>query len=324
MSWFIFALIATLAWGFADLFYKKSANEEHSHLITAIWVGIVMGVGAIVLMPFSSTLTQNGFSLRLLIENAYYYSPASLCYIISMVIGYAGLRYLELSIVSPIQNASGAFSAIAMFIWFSAAGKAGEFFDEYWYINVLATVLIVAGVIMLGIVEQRLANGEKHLDKKDRKYRFGALALLFPVLYCIFDTVGTAADGIILDEETGLNLSEIDVLIIYGLTFFVAGIIAFIYICAKDKKIFNPFTVQRFRTVVPAALFEEFGQIFYVYAMARNPVLAAPMIGSYCIVSVVLSRLILKEKLKASQYICVAAVIVGVLLLGICDGLAEL
>ena len=52
--------------------------------------------------------------------------------------------------------------------------------------------------------------------------------------------------------------------------------------------------------------------------------LAAPMIGSYCIVSVVLSRFILKEKLKASQYICVAAVIVGVLLLGICDGLAEL
>ena len=318
MSWFILALIATLAWGFADLFYKKSANEEHSHLITAIWVGIVMGVGAIVLMPFSSTLTQNGFSLRLLIENAYYYSPASLCYIISMVIGYAGLRYLELSIVSPIQNAS------AMFVWFSAAGKAGEFFFFFWYINVFATVLIVAGVIALGIVEQRLANGEKHLDKKDRKYRFGALALLFPVLYCIFDTVGTAADGIILDEETGLNLSEIDVLIIYGLTFFVAGIIAFIYICAKDKKIFNPFTVQRFRTVVPAALFEEFGQIFYVYAMARNPVLAAPMIASYCIVSVVLSRLILKEKLKPSQYICVAAVIAGVVLLGIFDGLSEM
>ena len=324
MSWFVFAAVATLAWGFADLFYKKSANEPHSHLVTAVWVGLVMGVGAVVLMPFSSTLTENGFSIWRLVQNAYYYSPASLCYIVSMVIGYAGLRYLELSIVSPIQNASGAFSAIAMFIWFSAAGKAGEFFDEYWYINVFATVLIVAGVIALGIVEQRLANGEKALEVKDRKYRFGALALLFPILYCVFDTIGTAADGIILDEETGLNLSEIDVLILYGLTFFVAGVIAFIYICIKDRKVFNPFTVQRFKTVVPAALFEEFGQIFYVYAMARNPVLAAPMIASYCIVSVVLSRLILKEKLKPSQYICVAAVIAGVVLLGIVEGLSEM
>ena len=58
--------------------------------------------------------------------------------------------------------------------------------------------------------------------------------------------------------------------------------------------------------------------------MARNPVLAAPMVASYCIVSVLLSRVFLKEKLKLRQYLCVAAVIVGIVILGISDGLKEM
>lgn len=49
--WFVFALITTLAWGAADLFYKKGADEKdrYSHLKTAMTVGAVMGIHAIVL-----------------------------------------------------------------------------------------------------------------------------------------------------------------------------------------------------------------------------------------------------------------------------------
>ena len=112
MNWFGFALICTLGWGFADLFYKKGTDEEdrYSHLKIAVWVGLVMGVCAVALLP----LAETKMSLPALLENAVRYAPASLCYIVSMVIGYAGLRYLELSIVSPVQNASGAFSLILM------------------------------------------------------------------------------------------------------------------------------------------------------------------------------------------------------------------
>ena len=121
MSWFIFAITATLSWGFADLFYKKSADSEdrYSHLKTAVWVGLVMGISALGFLPFSETLKEGGISDFAM--NAVKYLPASLGYIVSMVIGYAGLRYLELSIASPIQNASGAFSAIAMSLFFILA-----------------------------------------------------------------------------------------------------------------------------------------------------------------------------------------------------------
>src|SRR5699024_11431368 len=46
------------------------------------------------------------------------YLPVSAMYIISMTIGYVGLRYIELSIAAPVQNSSGAMSAILLFIFF--------------------------------------------------------------------------------------------------------------------------------------------------------------------------------------------------------------
>ena len=318
--WFLFALIATLGWGFADLFYKKGtdADDRYSHLKIAVWVGLVMGVSACAMLPFA----ESGVSVRALAVNAVRYAPASLSYIISMVIGYAGLRYLEISIISPVQNASGALSTVAMCLYFLAVGRITSVLEEYSAMDLVGTVLIVAGVILLAVVEQRLARAEAPLPKEKRKYRFGALALLFPLLYCVFDTIGTAADGVILDGETGLGLGEIDVLVLYGLTFLLMGVVAWLFLLIKTRKAYNPFARHE-RPKGVAACAEEFGQIFYVYAMAAKPLVAAPMIASYCIVSVILSRIFLKEKLKASQYACVAAVIVGIVLLGISEGLSE-
>lgn len=219
MSWFVLTLICMLGWGLADLFYKKSNvdGDRYSHLKTAVWVGLMMGFVSLLLTVLSlmrnqgvaipealtsETLFTPGTSF---FESAVKYLPASLGYIISMIIGYAGMRYLEVSIVSPVQNASGALSAITMFVYFSVTGAIGSFWEEFTVLQVVGTAFIVLGVIALGIVEQRLAKAEGalNLPKEERKYRYGALALLFPILYCVFDTIGTAADGIILDEETG-------------------------------------------------------------------------------------------------------------------------
>lgn|GEM_PF-67910 len=415
MSWFAFALLCLLGWGFADLFYKLGSdeNDRYSHLKIAVWVGLVMGVCALVMLPFSEsfapgrqavsekgtyvyeegaltltsesgsafaaeeddgeyllsyafaddedaggefcidpeelldaleagetyeirgegllkTLSLNsdgtyefrrpGASFADFISAALKYTPASLCYIISMVIGYAGLRYLELSIVSPVQNASGAFSAVAMLVFFSLKGTLSDHTDDFSAINVIGVLFVAAGMVALAVVENRV-NG-RELKKEDRRLRYGALALIFPILYCVFDTIGTAADGIILDESTGLGVGEIDVLILYGLTFLLAGIAAWAYMLIKTKKAYNPFAKsEKYKGI--AALCEECGQIFYVYAMAAKPVLAAPVVASYCIVSVILSRVFVKEKLKLSQYLCVIAVIIGIVLMGIAEGIGE-
>ncbi len=319
MAWFLFALICAFGWGFADLFYKKGTDEgdRYSHLKIAVWVGLVMGFCSLVLLLFSRPdITPSEF-----FANIVKYLPASLSYIISMVVGYAGLRYMELSIISPVQNASGALSAVCMIIYFTLIGKITDFFEEFSVLDIVGSILIITGVILLAFVENRLSKEENQLITENKKYRYGALAIIFPLLYCVFDTIGTAADGIILDEHSGMNLSEIDVLILYGLTFFVAGLICWFYLWVKNKKAYNPFQKSEIYKGI-AACCEEAGQVFYIYAMALNPVLAAPMVASYCIISVILSRIFIKEKLRRSQYICVVLVIIGIVILGIAEGLS--
>lgn len=317
---FTFSIVCLLGWGLADLFYKKSSDEDdkYSHLKIAVWVGLVMGICALILIPFAENIT----SVKSLAVYAVKYFPASLSYIVSMVIGYAGLRYLEVSIVSPVQNSSGGLAAVAMMIWFISCGKFTSISEEFSYLDIVGTVMCVLGVVLLAVVENHISKAS--MSQSEKKLAHSAKALIFPILYCIFDTIGTAADGIILDEDTGLGLGEIDVIVLYGLTFMIMGIIAWVYMRIRSGRAYNPFTKSELATKGAAALFEEFGQIFYVFAMAKNPVLAAPVVASYCIVSVILSRIFLKEKLEKSQYICVTLVIVGIVILGISEGLAEM
>ena len=332
MSWIFYTIFCVLSWGLADIFYKKGAaeNDKLSHFKQAVWVGLVMGVFAIALLFFAS----DGFTVGTLLKNMLSYSPASLAYIISMVIGYAGLRYLELSIISPVQNASGAFSMIFMIVFFAVSGRPIVLGEDLTVIDIIGTGIITIAIIALAIVENKMAvrqvevSSEAHKSAgaianslaRIRKYRFGAKALLFPILYCVFDTIGTSFDGIILEDGVGLSLSEIDVLILYGLTFFLIGLLCFAVVSAREGKLYNPF-VKSERSKMCGAIFEEGGQIFYVYAMAKNPVVAAPVISSYCVISVLLSRVLLKEQLRKGQCACILLVIIGIILLGISEGI---
>ena len=333
MNWFLSALICVFGWGCADLFYKSGTdeNDRFSHLKIAVWVGFVMGITAFLLMP----LSESGLTPATIPRKALIYAPASLGYIVSMVIGYAGLRYLELSIVSPVQNASGALTVAVICIFYLVTGRAEKIGEAFGPLDIIGTLIIIAGTVALAFAEQRSAQKETEggaaavskaaedlpaEERRQKKYRTGALALLFPVLYCVFDTLGTAADGIILDSGSGSGLGEFDVLILYGLTFLLAGIVCYAVLWIKEKRPYRMFAKKELPKAA-AAVCEQFGQIFYVFAMAANPLMAAPVVASYCILSVILSRLFLKEKPEKGQAVCVTAVIVGIVLLGISEGL---
>ena len=51
-------------------------------------------------------------------------------------------------------------------------------------------------------------------------------------------------------------------------------------------------------------------------SIGANAIVAAPMISSYCIMSLVWSRIFLKEKLSKAQYAVIAVAAVGIAILG--------
>lgn len=292
--WLPFALITFLMWGIADFFYKKGnpADDKLSHWRTIIIVGIVMGIHAFIILATNNFVFD--FS-RLII-----YLPVSLCYILSMGIGYAGLRYIELSISSPVQNSSGAIATILCMIFCSYVVSTTE---------LIGIICMIAGVFMLTFVETRNPERKKIENKK---YHIGFLAILMPILYCFIDGIGTFLDALYLDEYA--ILSETESLLAYEFTFFIFAIIGLIYVCGiKKEKISLPKEKNR----CFAAIFETAGQFFYTYAMASNSTVSAALVSSYCVLSLLLSRIFLKEHLNWKQYFLITVVFVGIILTSI-------
>lgn len=314
--WFIFSLITILFWSFGDLFCKSTSDTDDklSHWRIVISVGFVMGIHALILLitDYAKGAVDTFKPMDLIT-----YSPISFFYILSMIIGYVGLRYLAVSIVSPVSNTSGAFAFILLIIFSGFSGEEAGI--DSW--QIAGTVAITIGVVMLAIIEQQIDKRDRklHGEKVERKYTHGALALLFPILYCIFDTLGTFGDGMVLDQW-GM-LSEHAALIAYELTFFLMALYAIIHI-----KFIKKSTVligkDSWKLIFPG-LCETAGQYFYVYAMAENAVASAPLVTCYCLFSMLWGRVFLKEKLTAKQYISLGIACVGILLFGISEGFAE-
>jgi len=301
--WFLFALLTTLSWGAADLFYKKGSdsNDKYSHIKIGIMVGIVMGIHGILYM------ITNGIAFDPL--DIVKYLPVSFFYILSMLIGYLGLRYIELSISSPVQNSSGAITAIALLILFP---------EQLRVIDITGILLITGGVVGLAILEKKLQDEALKAENVavDPKYQISFLAITFPILYAVLDAAGTAADGIYLDKLS--LISEDAALLAYEFTWLIYAIISWIFLSVIKKQKFN---VLKEPVRLSAAVFETIGQFFYVFAISNNAVVSAPMIASYSIVSVILSRIFLKEKLSKQHYILIVIVMIGIIVLGVAEEL---
>ena len=268
---------------------------------TVVAVGFVMGVHAVFLL-LTNEIDYN-------LKNILIYLPVSSMYILSMTIGYFGLRYLELSISSPIQNTSGILVSILCLVILKETINT---------VSIIAIILIALGLLLLGILEQK-ANSSKKIE--ERKYRIGFVAFFVPIIYCIIDSLGTFFDAYYLEVDTTplINFNEENLELIanvsYELTFLVVAVVAFIYLSIKKSKT----TIKTVKNNFLAAIFETAGQFFYVYAMSGKAVIAAPMVASYCIVSMILSSIFLKEKLSQKEYLSLFIIVIGIIILGIAE-----
>ena len=113
--WFVLAIIALVCWSGSDLFSKigSKPDDKNSHWKMVMAVGLVMGLHA------AYEIFIGGVAITF--NDIIAYLPASILYIGSMVMGYIALRYIELSVSSPICNASGALAALFCFIFLREA-----------------------------------------------------------------------------------------------------------------------------------------------------------------------------------------------------------
>ena len=298
--WFILSLIALLCWSGSDIFSKVGSrpDDKFSHWKMVIAVGLVMGLHACyeifiggVEISFSAIIT---------------YLPASLLYILSMILGYVGLRYIELSVSSPICNSSGALAALFCFLFLR------EMPEPLVWVGV---ILVAVGVVSLGFAEMGEDDKVRELRQAHAniKYKKSFIALLFPILYCMIDAAGTVADTIILEtlDESVANVA-------YELTFLAMGIGAAIYVLLIKR---DRLSVKREGPKLLGGICETAGQFAYIFAIGdeAHTGSAAAIISCYCVLSVVWSRIFLKEKLSWKHYVSIAIAVCGIAVLGFFD-----
>ena len=308
MSWLFFSIATAVLWGTAELFYKKGAraDEKYSHLKICVWVGIVMGAHALFTL-----LTQNiGYNpVNLLV-----YLPVSAFYIISMAFSYFGMRFLEESISDPIENTAGVICVLLFAIFMG---------DEFSLLTWIAVAVITVGVVGVSYLEN---HGETPRKKKLGK-KLAVISFCMPFVYALLDAFGTFLDDAFFLVEDIASTPLVDVTeetieavanTSYELTFALFALGLFLFMKAKKVE-FGP--IPQHKDKFLAAVFETAGQFTYVYALGGVDAVAAPILSSVCVVSLLLSRIFLKEKLSWKTYAFIAVVIVGILLLAVAEEL---
>ena len=301
--WLIFTLATTLIWGLAERFYKMGSHEDekYGHLKVVILVGAVMGIHAI----FTLLTSDIAYDPMNLIA----YLPVSLCYILSMACSFFGIRFIKESLSDPVENTSGAMCSVLCFLFL------GE--------SISMPVWIAIGIIAIGIIGVGYTEKTTDLDRRERLgKRLAAISFAMPFCYAIIDAFGSFLDIFFLEMETspliGVNEENIELVanISYELTFAIVGIVLFIFMKLMKVK----FELPKQKSKIAAAVCETAGQLTYVYAMSGNGAIAAPIISSVCVVSLLLSRIVLKERLTNRQYLFISIIIVGILMLAVLEG----
>ena len=327
MLWFVFSLLALLAWSGSDIFSKIGTrqNDKNSHWKVVFAVGLVMGIhfaitligGAIIdatvgpegVPKIVASLFYTDFKLIDFVR----YLPVAALYILAMVFGYIGLRYIELSISSPICNCSGALA----FLLCMLIGL--ESWEEFLQspLTIAGVVLVVVGVLALGFVENRESEEVKaaRQEKANRKYAKSLLAFLLPIAYLIIDALGTVGDELIfaIEDEAGNGIiTDYAANSAFELTFFLLAIFAFIWIkFVKHDTLFSGY-----KHLYLGATCETIGQVFYMAVMFSDFTVGMVIISAYCALSVLWGRVFLKEKLSIKHYIAIAVTFAGIVLLG--------
>jgi drug/metabolite transporter (DMT)-like permease len=298
--WLVFTILTTLFWGVAEVFYKLGAERKtkYTHLRTAIFIGIAMGIHAFVVLVIKKVEFHP--------INLIYYFPVFFLYMMSMVLASYGVRFIENSVSSVVEEFSSVITAaLCFFILGERIGGIAGF----------AMVLLTVGVVLLAAFETRDEND----IPKDVTKKMLIVGFIMALSYALLDGVGTFLDVFYLDIEisplkfvTESNIEDV-ANIAYELSFLITAIILFIFLKIKKEKII--FKEEKYRILT--GVFETLGQAFYVYSFSGNDIVAVSIMSFMSVISVILSRIFLKEKLTKKQYFAVIMALIGVVILGI-------
>ncbi|MGN0115827.1 MAG: EamA family transporter [Acutalibacteraceae bacterium] len=302
--WTVLVFACIILWGITSIFYKKGANKDdkYIHLKFSVIIGMVFFVIALCYI----IIRDEPFSIW---ESAVRFWPVTafgIIYAIGNTFTYKGFLYNDASVIAPIENTANGSYVMILIIVYAIIGKVGSIWEILTVYKIIGIACIFLGLLFLGIVQ----HNEAKAAGKTEKFKAGATALIFPLLFSVMDGLETVVSGVCLDKTLGYAMPEGDSIIIAGMEYAAFALAFWIYVSIKEKRMFNPFTKSTL-PFVGGALCDNIAIVFYSYAMAIDSVATDPILAVYPVLTVLFSRIVLKETLSVKQYLCLALLLLG-------------
>jgi len=288
--WVSLAILTVLFWGTSDVIFKNVSNKGLADEFKLLALnGTVYGLACFIFWAVSGT--EINFSIILK------YLPIAAMYLVSMLFYYKMLPHIKISIASPIANSACVLTTLLCVFILKQTVNAWQ---------AAAIVLIVSAIITLSF------------DKTEQSSQAGIKDYIAGIgcamVYFVLDGTASFLDNYILNDTLSAN----EVIISYGICYFIVGVVALIIAAKKSGRGKLNFGFALDWRTLSGCVLETGGQFTYVFCYAvGDAAIASPFIASFAMVSVVLSRIFLKERLKAKQYIPVAMMLVGMFVLAI-------
>ena len=126
------------------------------------------------------------------------------------------------------------------------------------------------------------------------------------------------AMGITVSGETEFSIPDIDFFFFESVVFAGIAILIWLYMLIVKKIMYNPFKKTELSRL-GAGSCESIGTMTFTFAVGINPILTAPISSAYCLVTMILARIFLKERLTKKQYLCIMLLIVGIAMLALSE-----
>ncbi len=275
------ALACALTWGFSEIYYKKAAEKYKTiNLLIFRYTGQVIAYLIFILIFDIKAFTI--FNIKIYA----YLLPLLLFSILSSTVYNYCLREGKLSIISPILASDPVFVILIGVIFFKEAQTT---------IDLIALAIICISICVL--------NFSKSFDKEKAK----KMAIFLASIYALIMALSTT-----LEKTIYLNGYTVGNLFFHYAILMGTAVLVLILISKITKRKIKKIDTNAFKAITATQL----GNLLYSYLLSVAYVsLVVPITGLYTVVTQILAKKVLKEKLSVTQRIFVSLIIASTLIL---------
>ncbi len=301
--WLLFVFVSIMFYALGEMFQKKGSDltEEHTELKILIWFGIAGGITSLFISLFG--LKESSVTVvQMVSENpAVILSPA--LYYFSLLLCFLAFKLVPVCVASPITCMDGVFTFVGIIVMYLIIGKSALIDESITPLKLILVVLIFAGIYICTYIQSKHENIEENKQLANNRLfikngRFAFIGVGLALLSALADAGSSLTDIYFLGELS----DSFDYIYTHGMLVFYFTVILYFVLWIIRKKPYNLFSKKELPKILGAG-FDSLGMVFYMIAVSRNQIYTNVLISGFCIFTVLLSRVFLKEKLAKNQFL---------------------